>query len=493
MASVRGASADVICTAASIPRRSVRQTLARGPLRVPTFQRRYCWGTAQWNQLLVDFVGLAQRPSHHNHQPAASAAAPSPYSSHSLGRIVCADSDGETPGLMVIDGQQRLMTACIFLSAVRDVARHSSGASGADAAAAAAAAAADAPPLCDALEIILFPPAAGGQQVVTPTFFDRPAFAACLKGSASPPRSSSTAAVSSTSVTGPDQVTAARRFFAGALPHALARVCQKLGLTASRPEHCVLAARSLACACLDSCTVLIFKMQETGAEVLAAYSRLAMRDAMLSFQLNNKKPGVMLGITDLVRNLVCAQFPGNEEVRIQGYLQYWAPVEAWAMERVRLRAPSAVRQTCTDAQGKPTDDVALMVRELDAMIKAFVKMRKESQPRSARAEHQDASKKPMPKKKQWVDPGQYAFPVFTQLEECIADRGAMSMQELLRSMIAFAREFEDSPVTMAPPAARTTKKPATKKPACGGHCRVRYGTKCADCIVKASQASSGIK
>ena len=131
----------------------------------------------------------------------------------------------------------------------------------------------------------------------------------------------------------------------------------------------------------------------------------------------------MLCITDLVRNLVCAQFP--EEVRIQGYLQYWAPVEAWAMERVRLRTPSAVRQTCTDAQGKPTDDVALMVRELDAMIKAFVKMRKESQPRSARAEHQDASKKPMPKKKQWVDPGQYAFPVFTQLEECIADRGAV--------------------------------------------------------------------
>ena len=482
--SVRGASASVICTAATIPRCSIRQTLARGPLRVPTFQRRYCWGTAQWRQLLVDFVGLAQRPpqqhqQHHNRQPALSAA-PSPYSSHSLGRIVCAESDGESNGYMVIDGQQRLMTACIFLSVVRDAVQQASS----DVLVPDNDSDTDPPPLCAALNAILFPPTGSGQQVVTPTFFDRPAFATCLKGTASLPRINPTHSSSSVPcVTGPDQVTAARCFFAGALPQALAKVCQKLGLTASHPEHCALAAHSLARACLDSCTVLVFKMQETGAEVLAAYSRLAMRDAMLSFQLNNKKPGVMLGITDLVRNLVCAQFPGGEEARIQGYLEYWAPIEAWAMERVRLRLPPADRQPHTDVQGKPTDDVALMVRELDNMLKAFVKMRKESRGATGTMAHQKKTTKKASRNNQWVDPGQYAFPVFTQLEECLAERGGMSMQELLMSMIAFARGFVESP-------AASTDTPAARKnysSTCNGDCMMRYGTKCADCIVQASQ------
>ena len=52
--SVRGSSADVICTATQIPRLSIRELFSRRRpdgtpmlLRVPVFQRRYCWGQEQ--------------------------------------------------------------------------------------------------------------------------------------------------------------------------------------------------------------------------------------------------------------------------------------------------------------------------------------------------------------------------------------------------------------------------------------------------------------
>lgn len=75
---------------------------------IPVFQRDYSWGEHQCKQLWDDIV-LAGRPGSDN--------------GHFLGSIVCVPTGDIAPGFtrwLVIDGQQRLVTLTLLLTALRD-------------------------------------------------------------------------------------------------------------------------------------------------------------------------------------------------------------------------------------------------------------------------------------------------------------------------------------------------------------------------------------
>ena len=87
-----GSSVDAVKT---VP---MGRILARR-LRIPFFQRRYCWSEPQWATLLRDVEACGG-------------------AGHALGRLTCAvEADGR---LLVIDGQQRSTTCALLLAAVRD-------------------------------------------------------------------------------------------------------------------------------------------------------------------------------------------------------------------------------------------------------------------------------------------------------------------------------------------------------------------------------------
>lgn len=82
---------------------------------IPTFQRRYTWRKPQWEQLWEDV--LAECEIEHPNDPET-------LFGHFLGSVVLHPAPGAASTLMrhqVIDGQQRLTTILILLSALRDV------------------------------------------------------------------------------------------------------------------------------------------------------------------------------------------------------------------------------------------------------------------------------------------------------------------------------------------------------------------------------------
>eukprot|EP00949_MAST-11_sp_MAST-11-sp1_P002018 g2018.t1 len=218
-----------------------------------------------------------------------------------------------------------------------------------------------------------------------------------------------------------DHVMDARLYFDKILPTLLARVAGKIGVPADS-TGLAMCAHSLVNALMDSCTVLCFKMREQGEEVMAAYSRLAMRDAMLSFQVNNLKPGVKMQFLDLARNLVCCQFPGSEQARIKGYMEYWRPIEKWAMEMgEELSSTTSTSASSSYGQEESGDG---MVTILDKLLTDFIaEEERRYEPQQAM---NDATVNIDAKKKQitggrvgFIDPGQLAFPLYTKLQACI--------------------------------------------------------------------------
>ena len=331
---------------------------------------------------------------------------------------------------------------------------------------------------------------------MTPTYFDRVAFNCCVLGTAT-----STTSATFTSG-GVDHVSETRAYFDSLLPRLWSRIASKLGLKKIKDGENTTAleavcAMSLVQACVDKCTMLFFLMNEQGEEVLAAYSRLAMRDAMLSFQLNNGAPGVKLQFVDLCRNLVCCQFPGSEEEKIAGYHRYWAPVEALAMERAVVSGGGSSDGRGGDnnsSRSNAAESADAMVVELDSLLQAFV------QSNNAASLNDDVmgaptagifSQKRTPVLPSWSDPGQHQFPIYSQLQEALAravNRG-QPVEIMLSALLAFAetswststvdsstglsvaksREFVDVDVANVVDVICT--------------CLARHGTLCVECIV----------
>ncbi len=92
--------------------KTIRDILQTGNQYViPLFQRYYSWGKEHWERLRLDIWALIENDS----KPV-----------HFLGPLVChlpSKMLGSTSSYQLIDGQQRLTTLTILLSAIRDVAR----------------------------------------------------------------------------------------------------------------------------------------------------------------------------------------------------------------------------------------------------------------------------------------------------------------------------------------------------------------------------------
>lgn len=92
--------------------KTVREILHSGiQYLIPFFQRYYSWKHRHWERLQSDVWTLLEDPDVN--------------SQHFLGPLVCTPTDhvpGEVPAYQLIDGQQRLTTLTLLLSALRDVA-----------------------------------------------------------------------------------------------------------------------------------------------------------------------------------------------------------------------------------------------------------------------------------------------------------------------------------------------------------------------------------
>ena len=78
-------------------------------LRVPMYQRRYAWGKLEWNALWDDIAQLALDRAKTTDE------------THFLGSVVLAQAPvGGSQSLLVVDGQQRLITVTMLLCAIRD-------------------------------------------------------------------------------------------------------------------------------------------------------------------------------------------------------------------------------------------------------------------------------------------------------------------------------------------------------------------------------------
>eukprot|EP00511_Aplanochytrium_stocchinoi_P000048 CAMPEP_0204823026 /NCGR_PEP_ID=MMETSP1346-20131115/1195_1 /ASSEMBLY_ACC=CAM_ASM_000771 /TAXON_ID=215587 /ORGANISM="Aplanochytrium stocchinoi, Strain GSBS06" /LENGTH=332 /DNA_ID=CAMNT_0051949553 /DNA_START=283 /DNA_END=1281 /DNA_ORIENTATION=- len=94
------ANPDMIASAKKDDVRKVSSGfLLKQRLRIPMFQRRYCWGEIQWRRFFDDV---------------------SRGCLHSLGRVTCVIDEKDDGRLLIIDGQQRNTTTIMLLSAIRD-------------------------------------------------------------------------------------------------------------------------------------------------------------------------------------------------------------------------------------------------------------------------------------------------------------------------------------------------------------------------------------
>lgn len=85
-----------------------KELLSEDQLRVPLYQRQYQWKKSQWDELWADILRLARDRE------------VSPKETHFLGSIVLATPPDGGDDLLIVDGQQRLITIGILLSALRD-------------------------------------------------------------------------------------------------------------------------------------------------------------------------------------------------------------------------------------------------------------------------------------------------------------------------------------------------------------------------------------
>lgn len=496
-------SAEVICTATSVVNLTVREALhAARPLRVPVFQRKYCWRPQKQLAQFLEDVLRASIASPVRARPRTS-----------LGRCVVAAHPDEPGASMLIDGQQRLTTCCLLISAIRDraAATLGTGTRHAD----------DIEHECVQLLFCTragHPPGEGARRTVaalTPTYFDRESFRRCLRADGEHvDATEGMDAAAGCDGTGPDHLLEARRFFDAKMDAALARLASA-GRNASEEDddegggECggdearrrAASLLRLLHGCCDACTLLYFRMRETGQDVHNVYIRLAMREAMLGAVLSNSRPGCSMNVVDLARGLVCGQFSGSERAKVAMYLRLWAPTE----QLVRRFASSSISASASSSASAPPEADAFFVESLAFILERFV----ESERPVASS---DAAAVPA-----WMDPGQAMFPVYSALQSCIlretaacisaADREAATRTLLLR-LYEFAKRLTSDvggnggalAAHLARCAGTAAARPRGTRGAaavgrgasaaveCRGECRLR-GTLCVSCIVK--QATAG--
>mmetsp|Transcript_16460 Transcript_16460/g.32770 ORF Transcript_16460/g.32770 Transcript_16460/m.32770 type:complete len:460 (+) Transcript_16460:171-1550(+) len=285
---VSAANSNVICTSKSGAVRKVnpRYLLDRG-LRIPLFQRRYCWGEDNWRQCLRDVLELAEGRK----------------SKHSFGRLTCVDAG--KAGVVVVDGQQRSTSLTLILAACRDLALEVGG---------------PALGVAEAVDGVLFRGGARGVDVVVeegsyderqclvPTYCDRASVLAALLP---PGRAGGHEAEW-------NRPLEAKRFFLSSLRETDRGSRAKLNAVVK--------------AVLDKVEWLYFPlditgMRDDGTEDLGIiFERLALRDAMFCRPPKKSQYAEMAAV-DFIRNLLLGSFAGDETKGLEMYRTWWLPVE----------------------------------------------------------------------------------------------------------------------------------------------------------------------
>ena len=322
------ANSNVICAAKGHDVKKVPVAFRLSTrLRIPIFQRRYCWGRDQWATLLGDALRVLDGAK----------------ANHSLGCITCVKGDPQKDSrLAVIDGQQRNTTCSLLLAAIRD-------------AAASRASDSECQSLAMDLDAVLLPgtgafeswlsacsredPGTGAAIIeegtaldfaaLVPTYCDRSSYFAAIL----PPRALARAAT--------DQwerpMEAKEYFFDEVATYSTERL------------------RALADVVLHRLEWLYFPIcvkdgHADGTEDLnIIYERLAQRDAtFFRPSRENPAPGVArcqefasMGSADFVRNLLLGSFH-RECDAISMYKRHWLPIEQAAAEAARRSGTSGV-------------------------------------------------------------------------------------------------------------------------------------------------------
>ena len=320
-----------ICSAdmTQVGRMTFRVVLQQGAqLRIPMFQRRYCWSQPEQAKLLTD---LQQAPVH----------------GHNLGRVLVHRGEpkaGEEACVTVIDGQQRCTTLMLLLAAIRDtlLERHTENPK-----------AHETSVFIDTVLFVSPPTALDGPRHwercrLVPTHLDRGEYCAallpaCLKLSAGASTTGTTSCVK-----------AGKAFFDRVLAH-----------------HTLSALLALHKRVLDRATMLYFGVRET--DLMTIYERQAVKDGEHTQTHTHthtythiythththththtvvfwpRPGGVTLAGADLVRNLLLSYFPTEIEQE-QVLSVFWLPVE----------------QACSDSQG------AADPARLEALFETFL-------------------------------------------------------------------------------------------------------------------------
>eukprot|EP00927_Polykrikos_kofoidii_P006468 TRINITY_DN12616_c0_g4_i1.p1 TRINITY_DN12616_c0_g4~~TRINITY_DN12616_c0_g4_i1.p1 ORF type:complete len:489 (+),score=85.96 TRINITY_DN12616_c0_g4_i1:205-1671(+) len=314
------ANKTVICTAKGDDVKKVSVAfLLSSRLRIPIFQRRYCWEREQWNTLLDDALSVANGRKE----------------KHSLGRITCVKGDSQTDErLAVVDGQQRNTTCSLLLAAIRDVAASRASDDACQA-------------FADELDTVLLPDrehfkswlsscvreGVGSESftviregdaldfaALVPTYCDRASYFAAIL----PPCAKAIAAVGEW-----QRPLEAKQFF-------LDQVI----------DYDIETLRALADAVLHKLEWLFFPIclwdgHRDGTEDLhIIYERLAERDAMFCKPSRTTEYASM-GAADFVRNLLLGSFR-QEADAIGIYKQYWLPIEQAAADAARQNQMSNI-------------------------------------------------------------------------------------------------------------------------------------------------------
>lgn len=392
LAKLTNANPNQICTAQAPHVRTVNvDWVLRQRLRIPVFQRRYCWNVPQWRTLFNDAFQLlssSEDGSDAVHGGVLGATSRR-QRHHRLGRLTCAlEKDNEPPRhrngsvdnvstkplrVLVIDGQQRNITTILLLAAIRDVVRARQGgccdSSGGDGAIASE--------LADAINALLFPEEeglaawqseqmvleqSGGQHdsqgaasasdqrrtpcegealdfaVLVPTYCDRASFFGAILPQE--PRLCCTVEQSEHSTTRPSRTAASSG--GGTRPDLFAT--WQRPLEAKRWFLAEIVSRKLSLADLANLQQAILqgfewlffpldmRGRDDGTEDLqVVYERLALRDAIFCRPQRSSEFADM-GSADFIRNFLLGGF-ASEAASVALYKRYWVPIEERGFER----------------------------------------------------------------------------------------------------------------------------------------------------------------
>lgn len=422
----------------------------------------------QLKQFINDVVSLCSASA-----PTDSSRWTTDYVGHDIGRVVVSEIT-DSGDYIVIDGQQRLTTACIFLCSVRDFLRRHTFDN--------AAVSQHARNLAETCDCMIMCESRHG--VVIPSYLDRKAFADCVErraeGLCVAPAEET---VGSSDERASSDIQRAKNFFDSLLWRGtafgplLSRVCERVTMTSGRSrdegrgepseEQLCGACGSLVAAVLDKLHVMLFVAREK--ELHSVYERLAMREALVAKSAYNRAPGVGMAEMDLVRNFVTSFFRRDED-KIDVYLELWAPLEeavAVACDNKEERnrpgsqsvraagATSAAARTVLLLDSFPPEHTSHM----EAFLAAFAatklpvennKLDKKEE--SALSELSSPSILDL-----WADPGADFFPMYKLLKDCVyaalRDRGVSewktsgawaegeeAVRRLLEDMLGFARD-----------------------------------------------------